>query len=125
MEISGLNVEQSFIIVEQLHQPLLLRLDFMHEHKVNIDFHHRVMTFHDNLVAVTCESKFGYASSVKKVVIQAESEVTIPIKLSKGAQCATVLLEPAESAKISILLVLGAWLILKKNSYKVNEPYKK
>ena len=50
-----------------------------------IDFHRRVVTFHDNLVAVAliCDSKFGYARSVKREIIPAESEITILVKLSK------------------------------------------
>ena len=61
LKITGLTVEQSFIIVEQLHHPLILGLDFMHEHNVNIDFYRRVMTIHDNLVAValTCDNSLA------------------------------------------------------------------
>ena len=85
---SGLNVDQKFIVIEQLHHPLILGLDFMQEHNVNIDFHSRVMTLHDHLVAValTSDSKFGYARSVRQEVIPAESEITVPDKLSKCAK---------------------------------------
>ena len=99
LKISGINVDQNFIVLEQLHHPLILGLDFMQQQNVKIDFQQRLMSFHDNLVAValTCDSKFGYARSVKREVIPAESEFTIPVKLSKSAKQNVVLLEPAES----------------------------
>ena len=85
LNISGMNIDQNFIIIEQLHHPLILGLDFMQQHNVSIDFDRRIMTFHDNLVAVAlkCDSKFGYPRSLKRKVIPADSEVTIPVKLSK------------------------------------------
>ena len=99
LKIAGVDFDQNFIIIEQLHHPLILGLDFMQQHNVKIDFQYRHMTFHDNLVAValTCDSKFGYARSVKREVIPAESEITIPVKLSKSAEQNVVLLEPVES----------------------------
>ena len=74
-------------------------LDFMQQHNVNIDFHCWIMTFHDTLVAVAliCDSKFGYARSLKREVIPAESEVTIPVKLSKCFKQDVVLLEPVRN----------------------------
>ena len=99
LNISGMNIDQNFIIIEQLHHPLILGLDFMQQHNVNIDFHRRVMTFHDNLVAVAliCDSKFGYARSLKREVIPAESEVAIPVKLSKCCKQDVILLEPVRN----------------------------
>ena len=64
---------------------------------------------------MTCDSKFGYARSVKKVIIPAESEVTVPVKLSKGAKYATVLLEPAESLQ-NINLAGARCLVSIKNN---------
>lgn len=120
LKISGLNVDQNFIIIEQLHHPLILGLDFMHEHNVNIDFHRRVMTLHDHLVAValTSDSKFGYARSVRQEVIPAESEVTIPVKLSKCAKNEVMLLEPVESLQ-NINLAGAKCLITNKNNKTV------
>ena len=99
LKLSGVDYDKNFIIIEQLHHPLILGLDFMQQHNVKIDFQYRHMTFNDNLVAValTCDSKFGYARSVKREVIPAESEITIPVKLSKSAEQNVVLLEPVES----------------------------
>ena len=92
----------------------------MQQHNVNIDFHRQVMTFHDNLVAVAliCDSKFGYARSVKREIIPAESEITIPVKLSKGAKQDVVLLEPVES--LQNLSIAGArCLVSAKNKRAV------
>lgn len=99
LKISGVNIDQNFIIIEQLHHPLILGLYFINNHNVNIDFHQRVLTFHDNLVAtaLVCDSKYGYARSIKREVIPAESEITIPVKLSKSAKQNIVLLEPVDS----------------------------
>ena len=39
LKISGMNIDQNFIIIEQLHHPLVLGLDFMQQHNVNTISH--------------------------------------------------------------------------------------
>ena len=119
LKISGLNVDQNFIIIEQLHHSLILGLGFMQDHNVNIDFHCRVMTLYDHLVAValTSDSKFGYARSVRQEVIPAESEL-IPVKLSKCAKNEVMLLETVDSLQ-NINLAGAKCLIANKNNKAV------
>ena len=99
LKISGLNVHQNFIIISQLHHPLILGLDFMQAYQVRIDFHHKIMTIGNDsvTVALACDSKFGYARCIKSTVISPESEAVIPVKISKTQKNETVLLEPIES----------------------------
>lgn len=71
LNISGLKVDQKFIVIDQLHHPLILGLDFMQTYQVNIDFHHKLMTIGNDaiIVALACDSKHGYARCIKSEVI--------------------------------------------------------
>ena len=86
LNISGLLVEQTFIIVEQLHHSLILGLDFLKMYQVVIDFDRKVLIIGNDaiVVALACDSKYGYARCIKTETIPAESEVVIPVKLSGG-----------------------------------------
>ena len=119
-----MNSDQNFIIIEKLNHPPILGLYFMHQHNVNIDFHQQILTFHNNLVAVAliCDSKFGYARNLKREVISAESEVTIPVKLSKCFKQDVVLLEPVRNLQNLNIAWARCLVSAKKKSYhKVNK----
>ena len=98
LNISGLKVDQKFFVIDQLHHPLILGLDFMETYQVNIDFHHKLMTIGNDaiIVALACDSKHGYARCIKSDVIPPGKETVIPVKLSGGHKNETVLLEPVE-----------------------------
>lgn len=99
LNISGLKIDQNFIVLEHLHHSVILGLDFMKDYHVKIDFHKRIMTVMDELVSVSliCDSKFGYVRCMKPVDIPAETEIDIPVRISREYKNDTVLLEPSEN----------------------------
>ena len=84
LNISGLNVHQRFIVIDQLHHPLILGLDIRQTYQVHIDFHHKIMTIGNDAIvgALACDSKYGYARCIKSEVIQPGTETVNPVKLS-------------------------------------------
>ena len=72
LNISGLNVGQNFIVISQLHHPLILSLDFMKTYQVHIDFNHKIMTIGNDavIVALACDSKYGYARCIRKETLE-------------------------------------------------------
>ena len=84
LNISGMNAHQKFIVIDQLHHPLILGLDFMQTYQVHIDFHHKILIIGKDAIvgALACDSKYGYARCIKSEVIQPGTETVIPVKLS-------------------------------------------
>ena len=114
VNIDGLIVHQKFIIVENLHHEVILGLDFMVH--VRIDFHNRLLSVGEDavMVALLCDSRFGYARPSKKVTIAANSESVVPVKISGGNKNDTILLEPQTNLH-EIMLASARTLVKTKN----------
>ena len=88
--IEKLKVYQSFIVLESLHHPIILGLDFMSAKQVHIDFHRQLLTLADDLVSVNMmfAESGGTVRSLKRVVVSANSHVVVPVKVPES--CAEV-----------------------------------
>lgn len=121
-------MDQQFIVLEQLHHSIILGLDFMTSKGVKIDFHQKLL-FVDEIVCVNLlsDSKFGYARCRKTEVIPAESESVISVRITDGCKNGTVLLEPSEGLKNTMLF--GARCLVevknKKSVMRIVNPTKK
>lgn len=118
LDISGLKIEQTFTVLESLHHPVILGIDFMISQKVKIDFHHNIMSLLDDTVslALACDSKFGYARCLKPEIIPANSEIHVKVRLSKGNEKRSVLLEP--SLSLNSINLVGARCLVKPQQRK-------
>ncbi|WAQ95040.1 hypothetical protein MAR_007511 [Mya arenaria] len=105
LKIGGLQIDQKFIVLENLHHSLILGLDFMTKNHVRIDFHQKLMSVGEDFVfvGISCDSLFGYARPTSKVIIEANSEVIVEVKVSKNHKNDTVLLEPSENLSAKFL----------------------
>ena len=101
LKIGSATFSQNFIVLEHLHHPIILGIDFMKTYGANIDFHRKVLTLCDKTVSVSLisDSKFGYARNTKAVEISAHSESVIPVKISGDLYNKTILLEPSQNLK--------------------------
>ena len=88
----------------------------MVQNHVRIDFHNGLLSVGEDavIVALLCDSRFGYARPSKKVTIAANSESVVPVKISGGNKNDTVLLEPATNLH-EIMLASARTLVKTKN----------
>jgi hypothetical protein len=108
LRFSGCEFKQNFIVLEQLHHPVIIGLDFMKDYRVKIDFHKQLMTIMDETICVALvrDSNFGYVRSLKPISVPPETEISIPVRVSKEFKNNTVLLEP--SANLGSTKLVGA-----------------
>ena len=96
--IEKLKVDQSFIVLESLHHPIILGLDFMSAKQVHIDFHRQLLTLADDLVSV-----YMMFAESGGTVRSLKSEVFVPVKVPESCANKSVLLEPFEELSKSQL----------------------
>lgn len=118
LNISGLQIDQTFAVIDSLHHDIILGLDFMTSNHVKIDFQQRCLSVGDDtvVVALACDSKLGYARPVKRFTISAQSETVVPVKVSGGYKNETVLLEPSED--LHALMLAGARCLVTTKGHK-------
>ena len=129
LKIKGVLVEQTFIVLERLHCPVILGIDFMQKHKVRIDFHHKIITMLDDYVAValTCNDKIGYVRCLKPETLPPQSETVIKVRVSQQHKNQIVLLEPSHNL-YNLELAGARCLVETKNritQYRLINPTKK
>lgn len=117
VKISGVIFEQEFIVIKQLHHSLILGIDFMTSNRCVIDFHYNVLSFMsaEISVALTRDSRFGYARCTKPEIVPANSEVTVNVRISGSHKNETLLLDPAENLQ-GTNIVGARCLVTTKNS---------
>lgn len=117
VKISGVTFEQEFLVIKELHHPLILGLDFMTKNRCAIDFHYNVLSIMsaEISVALTRDSKFGYARCIKPEIVPANSEVTVNVRISGDHKNETLLLDPAENLQ-GTNIVGARCLVTTKNS---------
>lgn len=78
---------------------MILGLDFLVDYKCDVDFQYNTLKIKaaNIFVALTRDSKFGYARCLKPEVIPANSEVAINVRISSENKNETILLDPAEN----------------------------
>ena len=98
ISISGVKISYKFYILEQLRHAVILGMDFLEHHKVQIDLDRKTVYIQDKLVsACYVRSKEGLARTDKGVTIPAGSEVNIQLRVSRRKTGEIVLLEPLPS----------------------------
>ena len=99
VEVAGLKAEFSFLVAEKLTQECILGADFLHQHKCIIDLSNQVLKAGG--AAAALESNQEAAPSVCHVtfphttVLPGNTEVQLPLQLSKCCHTGTAILEPA------------------------------
>ena len=93
--ISGITISFEFFILQNLIHPVILGMDFLKFHKVQIDLDKRTIYIQDKLVsACFLKRKTGLARTGKCVTIPAGSQMNIELKVSRRKPGEVVLLEP-------------------------------
>lgn len=101
ISISGIKIHYKFYILEQLRHAVILGMDFLEHHKVQIDLDTKTVYIQEKLVAACyVKSKEGLARTDKGVTIPAGSEVDIQLRISRRKPGETVLLEPLPSLNL-------------------------
>ena len=95
ISISGIKIDFNFYILEQLRHTVILGMDFLEHHKVQIDLNSKTVYIKEKLVsACFVRSKTGLARTDKGVTIPAGSEVDVNVRISRRKKGELVLLEP-------------------------------
>ena len=115
--LDGIVLEHTFHLFEKLHQPVILGMDFLRQHKAKIDLELCTMTFKSSNnssenrenneepsvwhISLGQEPRtcVGLVRTVSSVIVEPHSECTLPVKISFSANSAplvddSVLLEP-------------------------------
>ena len=115
--LDGIVLEHTFHLFEKLHQPVILGMDFLRQHKAKIDLELCTVTFKssnnssenrvNNEEPSVCHISLGQepktcvglVRTVSSVIVEPHSECTLPVKISFSANSAplvddSVLLEP-------------------------------
>ena len=115
--LDGIVLEHTFHLFEKLHQPVILGMDFLRQHKAKIDLELCTVTFkssnnssenrENNDEPSVCHISLGQeprtcvglVRTVSSVIVETHSECTLPVKISFSAKSAplvdySVLLEP-------------------------------
>ena len=95
LNISGIKISFDFFILQSLTHPVILGMDFLKFHRVQIDLDKRTVYIHDKLVsACFLKRKTGLARTGKCITIPAGSQMNIEVKVSRRKTGEVVLLEP-------------------------------
>ena len=114
--LDGIVLEHTFHLFEKLHQPVILGMDFLRQHKARIDLEECTVSFKSTNCSESRENNeepsdchislgqeprtcVGLVRTVSSVIIEPHSECTLPVKISFSANSAplvddSVLLEP-------------------------------
>ena len=114
--LDGVVLEHTFHLFEKLHQPVILGMDFLRQHKAKIDLEECTVSFKSTYYSVSRENNeepsvchislgqeprtcVGLVRTVSFVIVEPHSECTLPVKISFSANSAplvdnSVLLEP-------------------------------
>ena len=114
--LDGVVLEHTFHLFEKLHQPVILGMDFLRQHKAKIDLEECTVSFKSSNYSESRENNeepsvchislgqeprtcVGLVRTVSSVIVEPHSECTLPVKISFSANSAplvdnSVLLEP-------------------------------
>ena len=114
--LDGIVLEHTFHLFEKLHQPVILGMDFLRQHKARIDLEECTVSFKSTNCSESRENNeepsvcyislgqepktcVGLVRTVSSVIVEPHSECTLPVKISFSANSAplvddSVLLEP-------------------------------
>lgn len=98
VKISNVLIDCDFYVIKDLQQQIILGLDFMQKHNVEIDFRNKTVYIQDKTIETRInQSNSGVAKPLRSVSIPARSQVDIPVFVSRRKSGDIVLLEPVES----------------------------
>ena len=118
--LDGIALEHTFQLFEKLHQPVILGMDFLRQHKAKIDLEQCTVSFQSSNssdfgsgkteepsichISLGPEPKtcIGLVRTVSSVVIEPHAECTLPVKIALSSNSCSfvdsaVLLEPSAS----------------------------
>lgn len=117
ISIGGVKFSHPVDIIQDLHYPFILGLDFLNKnkHKSRIDFDSQVLLLPDenndvhNIHLLSASERKARASST--VLIPKQSEMNIPINISHIKNCTNVLLEPSPFLIKNMQLIAARCLV--------------
>ena len=113
VKFGSLGLVYPFYVIEDLHHSLILGHDFMESHNVTLDIRGKKMILQDNIKVCSLQTNTGYARTVKPVVLPANSEVDIQVKIARVNNTDEVLLEPLSNLVNNN--IMGAKCLVKVN----------
>ena len=93
INFGGLTVEHDFLVIDNLHNSLILGIDFMERYKVKLDRGNRLMSILDAYIC-TLSTNVGYARTVNPITIDPNCETDITVKIARCQNGEEVLIEP-------------------------------
>ena len=98
MKISKAQLRFKFYVMQDLQHPVILGIDFLEAHKVEIDLNRKVVFFDDKLVQTPMvQSHAGLGRLFQPTTIPANSQMNVLIAVSHRKLGEHVLLEPSPS----------------------------
>lgn len=115
ISIGGVKFSHPVHIIQDLHYPFILGLDFLNKHKARIDFNSQVLLLPDENSDVhnihLLSASEGKARASSTVLIPKRSEMNIPVNISHIKNCTNVLLEPNPSLITNMQLIAARCLV--------------
>ena len=93
----SLTLNAKFYVIEDLHHSIILGIDFMEKHRVTLDISANKFIIEGSTKVCTITTYAGVARTVRSTAIDQQSEVTVPVKISRVQSGTEVLLEPLSS----------------------------
>lgn len=99
IKIAGIIFEFPFHVLESLHYPLIIGMDFLSQYQCNIDLSCGKLYLKEGNICACLSVDSACAKILKPVVIHAREEVEIPVSICRKLRNETVLLEPFPTDK--------------------------
>ena len=112
----SLTLNAKFYVIEDLHHSIILGIDFMEEHRVTLDIAAKKFIIEGSAKVCTITTDAGVARTVRSTAIDPQSEVTVPVKVSRVKSGTEVLLEPLSS--LSYKNIIGAKSLVVVRNHK-------
>ena len=95
--VSGIKITSSFYVLNVLHHSVILGVDFLEHHKVNIDFNNGKIYLKDKVFSASLiTTKGGFARVDRPTCVPAGSEIDLKVKIARRQNKEIVLLEPVK-----------------------------
>ena len=96
--ISKAKFKCKFYVIDRIQHPVILGIDFLTAHKVDIDFGSKLVYIEDNLVHTSLiQSNDGLARIVVPTEIPPNSQINVLVRVSRRKAGEQVLLEPSST----------------------------
>ena len=118
--ISKANFKCKFYVLDDIPHPVILGIDFLNAHKIEIDFGKKLVYIEDNLVRTPIKhSDDGLARICKHTKIPPKSQMNVLVRVSRRKAYEQVLLEPASTLNIRNLAGAKCMVKLHKDKFSL------